>query len=528
MVTLGTASADCVVSLRNVSKSFGRRHVLDRVDLDIAAGEIHALLGQNGSGKSTLIKILSGIYEPDTAGEGDPQPFLVLRGRQIALPLDPAFATANGLTFVHQDLPIIGSASIMENLRIGRFRTGIGWRIDWQRERREVAAALRDFAILGEPDQLAQELPEADRAMLAILRGLQGLPTDCPGLLVLDEPTAHLPRDGVDRVFTAIKLVARQGHSVLLITHRLDEVFAITDRVSVIRDGAICHVSDTSSSTERDLIRAILGFELDDLYPERVERRGERALRVSNLCGKRVQDLSLELRQGEIVGLTGLIGAGQEEVPYLIFGARTGKSGAIAVGDQVFRQQEFSPRLAMRAGMALLPADRREASGVGAASVRENISLPILRSFFRAGILDERNERRHVDKLLQDFEVRPPDSSLPLGSLSGGNQQKALLAKWFQTKPAVLLLHEPTQGVDIGSRRAIFRQIKEAASCGTAILLCSTEYADLANLCDRVVVMRNGEQVAELTGSAMTEQRIIAQCMINDVTQESSAHAGAT
>ena len=182
----------------------------------------------------------------------------------------------------------------------------------------------------------------------------------------------------------------------------------------------------------------------------------------------------------------------------------------------------------MRAGMALLPADRREASGVGAASVRENISLPILRSFFRAGILDERKERRHVDKLLQDFEVRPPDSSLPLGSLSGGNQQKALLAKWFQTKPAVLLLHEPTQGVDIGSRRAIFQQIKEAAASGTAILLCSAEYADLANLCDRVVVMRNGEQVAELTGSAMTEQRIIAQCMINDVPQKSSAHAGAT
>jgi ribose transport system ATP-binding protein len=307
---------------------------------------------------------------------------------------------------------------------------------------------------------------------------------------------------------------------VLLITHRLDEVFAITDRISFIRDGAICHVTDTARTTERELIRAILGFDLEDLYPERIERRGERALRVDGLAGKRVRDLSLELRQGEIVGLTGLIGAGQEEVPYLIFGARAG-TGTIEVAGQLFQQQRFSPRRAIDAGMALLPADRREASGVGTASVRENISLPILQRFFRAGFLNQRKESQHVDGLLQEFEVMPPDLSLPLASLSGGNQQKALLAKWFQTKPTTLLLHEPTQGVDIGSRRGIFRQIKAAASNGAAVLLCSTEYGDLANLCDRVIVMRNGRQVAELSGAAMTEQRIVAQCMMNDVRQGS-------
>ncbi|MGP0088457.1 MAG: sugar ABC transporter ATP-binding protein [Xanthobacteraceae bacterium] len=511
-----------------MSKSFGQRRVLDRVDLDVAAGQVHALLGQNGSGKSTLIKILSGVYEPDRADAGDAQPYLLLGGQRISLPLNPASATAFGLAVVHQDLPIIGSASIMENLRIGRFRTRIGWRIDWRQERREVAAALHSFGIRGEPDRLAQDLPEADRAMLAILRGLQGLPVDRPGLLVLDEPTAHLPRDGVDRVFAAIRLVARQGHSVLLITHRLDEVFAIADRVSVIRDGAICHIADTARSTMRDLIKAILGFELDDLYPERVEQRGERALKVINLSGKRVQDLSLELRRGEIVGLTGLIGAGQEEVPYLLFGAQPGRSGAIAVGDALYRQSRFSPRLAIEAGMALLPGDRRAASGVGDASVRENVSLPILRRFFRAGLLDEKRERHHVERLLRNFEVKPLDSALPLGSLSGGNQQKALLAKWFQTRPAILLLHEPTRGVDIGSRRAIFRQIKEAAALGTAILLVSTEYADLANLCDRVLVMRNGRLTTELSGDAMSEQRIIAQCMVNDLLFPEMQHPGSS
>lgn len=517
MVPLGTPAGATVISLRNISKSFGHRNVLDRVDLDIAAGQVHALLGQNGSGKSTLIKILSGIYEPDRSDDSDAQPHLIVRNQQINLPLDPSLATAAGLNFVHQDLPIIGSASILENLRIGRFRTGFGWRINWRWERREVAKALRDFGIRGEPQQLAEDLPEPDRAMLAILRGLQGLPADLPGLLVLDEPTAHLPRDGVDRVFAAIRIVAQKGHSVLLITHRLDEVFAIADRVSVIRDGAIRYVADTSRTTERELIHAILGFALDDLYPERAERSGERVMKITNLSGRRVHDLSLELQQGEIVGFTGLLGAGQEEIPYLLFGARTATSGTIVVGGQEHLQAELSPRLAMSLGMALLPADRRAASGVTAATICENISLPTLKNFFRLGFLDERKERRHVDGLVRDFEVTPADSLLPLGSLSGGNQQKALLAKWFQTRPAVLLLHEPTHGVDIGSRRTIFRQIKEAASRGTAILLFSTEYADLANLCDRVLVMRNGRRVAELSGNMMTEQMIIAQCMMDDV-----------
>jgi ribose transport system ATP-binding protein len=511
------ATADCVLSLRNVSKSFGRRRVLDRVDLDIRAGEVHALLGQNGSGKSTLIKILSGIHAPDEPGEGETRPGLAIRGQRVELPVDPGLTPAYGLTFVHQDMPIIASASLMENLRIGRFRTGVASFINWRRERNDVSIALRDFGIQGEPDRLAQDVSEADRAMLVILRGLEGLPADRSGLLILDEPTAHLPRDGVDRVFKAIRQVARQGHGVLLITHRLDEVFAITDRVSVIRDGVIGYVSDTAKSSERELIRAIVGFELGDLYPERVELQGEYALRVSNLRGKRVRGFSLELRHGEIVGLTGLIGAGQEEIPYLIFGAKKALSGAIAVGDKVFRQSDLSPRAAMRAGMALLPADRRGASAVGAASVGENISLPVIRRFFRRGFLNKRQERLHADALLRQFGVSPAEPSIPLELLSGGNQQKAMLAKWFQTRPKVLLLHEPTQGVDIASRRAIFGQIKEASSSGTAILLCSAEYADLANLCDRVIVVRNGQKAAELSGGTMTEQRIIAQCMTNDL-----------
>ncbi|WP_163989190.1 sugar ABC transporter ATP-binding protein [Rhizobium lusitanum] len=507
------AVADPVISLRNISKSFGPRKVLDGVNLTLSGGQVHALLGQNGSGKSTLIKILSGVYQPDDAGQHGR---MLLRGEPVDLPLDPNFAATAGIAAVHQDLPIINSASVLENLMIGRFETGRGWRIDWRRVRNDVARALGEFGIHATPEQLASDLPEADRAMLAILRGLKGLPSDRPGVLILDEPTAHLPRDGVDRVFAAIRKVASQGHAVVLVTHRLDEVFAVTDMVSVIRDGIIAHVAGTKSCTERELVKAILGFELDALYPERQTNAGEIVLNVENLYGKRVQDLSLVARRGEVVGVTGLIGAGQEEIPYLLYGARKVSSGSVAVCGQAFSQAELSPAKSIRAGMALLPADRRNASGVGTASVRENVSLPILARFLKNGILREKSERNHVRELLGRFEVRPLDPELPLSALSGGNQQKALLAKWFQMKPDVLLLHEPTHGVDVGSRRTIFRLIKDAADQGAAIVLFSTEYADLANLCDRVVIMRHGRKSAELSGASLSEQRIVALCMMDE------------
>lgn len=506
------ALAGTVIALRSISKSFGPRKVLDGVNLTLSRGEVHALLGQNGSGKSTLIKILSGVYQPDV----DQQSRMLLRGEPIDLPLDPNFAATAGIAAVHQDLPIINSASVLENLMIGRFETGRGWRIDWRRVRDDVARALDEFGIHATPEQTAAELPEADRAMLAILRGLQGLPSDRPGVLILDEPTAHLPRDGVDRVFAAIRKVASQGHAVLLVTHRLDEVFAVTDQVSVIRDGIIAHAADTRSSTEQELVTAILGFELDALYPERHTNAGEIVLDVAGLSGKRVQDLSLNARRGEVVGITGLIGAGQEEIPYLLYGARKASSGSVAVRGQAFPQGELSPARSISAGMVLLPADRRNASGVAAASVRENVSLPVLDRFVQKGVLREKSERNHVRELLARFEVRPSDPELPLSALSGGNQQKALLAKWFQMKPDVLLLHEPTHGVDVGSRRTIFRLIKEAADAGAAIVMFSTEYADLANLCDRVVIMRHGRKAAELSGAALSEQRIVALCMMDD------------
>jgi ribose transport system ATP-binding protein len=501
-----------VARATRLSKSFDGRQVLREVDLEVIPGEVHALLGQNGSGKSTLIKILSGYHSPDWPSD-TPGPRLEVRGEPVDLPLSAPEAGRLGLAFVHQELPIALEASVLENLLIGRFETGFPARIRWGRERARVSEALRGFGLDVRPDQLVGDLPGVERAMLAILRALQGLPEDRPGLLVLDEPTAYLPLDGLERVFESIRRVAAAGHGVLVVTHRLGEVFAISDRVSVLRDGAKVKLAATRELSEQALIEAILGFQMGELYPEPVEGEGEVVLAVRGLRGDRLEPLDLELRAGEIVGATGLLGAGYEELPYLLFGARRARSGVIRVGGESHEQRSLSPRVAMELGMALLPADRRGAGAVLDASVRENVTLPTLRRYFRGGLLRSGEERRHVLDVLRRFDVTPPEPDRRLGTLSGGNQQKAHLAKWFELEPRVLVLHEPTQGVDVGARQAIFRLIRDAADSGAAVIIASAEYADLAHLCRRALVFRDGRMVAELDGEALTEERIIEQSL---------------
>ena len=502
-----------VARLRGLSKTFGRRQVLRSVDLDVRPGEIHGLLGQNGSGKSTLIKILSGYHAPDDP-DGGPGPELHVRGEPVTLPLTAPESAALGLSFVHQDLPTVGAMTVLENLRVGRFDTAGFWRIPWRRERAAAQSVLRDFGITASPDALVNAVGDTQRALLLVLRGLLAMPTDRPGVLVLDEPTAYLPRDGVDRVYRAIRATAERGHGVLLVTHRLDEVLAMTDRVSILRDGRLVESRDTSTLDEQELIRAILGFELEQLYPDRDAATGDVAMRVSDLRTDSVRDVSFSVRAGEIVGLTGLIGAGQEEVPYALFGARHVRDGQVSVGGRDLDAKDLTPRRAMRAGMALLPADRRVLSGVGAATVQENVSLPALDRYFKGMRLRPREERRGVGELLEKFSVVPANPAALLSTLSGGNQQKALVAKWFQLGPSVLMLHEPTQGVDVGSKQAIFRLLEDLAARGTAVILVSSEYEDLANLCDRVIVFRRGRPEVTLPASNLTEERILEQCLI--------------
>lgn len=504
---MSAAPPTSVLSVRRLSKTFGGRVVLREVDLDILPGEIHGLVGQNGSGKSTLIKILAGYYTPDPGGS------LTVAGAPIPLPLAPRHSDAIGLSFVHQDLGLAGPMTVLENLRIGHYETGLLWRLRWRRERRTVLAMLRRFGAEHiSPDALVHSLPALDRAVVAIVRALERIRGHQRGVLVLDEPTVYLPRDGVDRLFATLRRVSQEGFGVLLVTHRLEEVRAVTDRVTILRDGARVDTARTSDLTERDLLERILGRGLGELYPSAHAVQRDVLMSVDLRSGDGVTDLRLELKRGEVVGLTGLLGMGHDRIPYLLFGAGEATGGTITLAGHTYGLPSFSPRRAVAAGLALLPADRLQSGGAQAATVLENVSLPTISHYFRRGLLRHQLERRQVAGFLSAFQVAPPEPDKVFGELSGGNQQKALIAKWFQVDPKVLLLHEPTQGVDVGARKQIFARIRDFAEAGGAILISSVEYEDLAHLCDRVIVFRHGHAVSELAKPHISESMIVEQC----------------
>ncbi|HEY4093981.1 MAG TPA: sugar ABC transporter ATP-binding protein [Baekduia sp.] len=495
-----------VIQLQHASKTFTGTLALRDVDLDIRRGEVHGLVGQNGSGKSTLIKILSGFHEPDAGTR------LTVRGEEQALPLPPGRFSELGLAFVHQDLALIDTLSLLDNVRVGQYRAGLR-PIGWREERRRLREALKRFDLPTDPDAPVSSLRDVDRALLAIMRAVQQLEGVDGGLLVLDEPTVYLPRDGVDRLFGIVRDIAARGDGVLLVTHQLGEIKAVTDRVTVLRDAQRIATVETADVDEEQLIQLILGRELEDLYPDHETVGGGAVNLVAReVRGRSMQPFSLELRAGEIVGVTGLAGTGFEDVPYLLFGAHRPDGGTITIGGQEIDARAMTPQRAVAALAALVPGNRARDGAAQPLKVRENVSLPVLDRYFRGGRIAHGQERSAVDRLLRDFDVRPADPERQIATLSGGNQQKAILAKWLQLEPLVLLMHEPTQGVDIGARKQIFSLTREAAERGTAVLVASTEYEDLANICDRVLVVRDGVITAEIGRSNLSEDRIVEQC----------------
>jgi len=493
----------------HLSKSFGGVRVLSDVSLAVKAGEIHGLVGSNGSGKSTLIKILSGFHHPDPGGS------LKVRGEDVPLPVPPDRATKVGLSFVHQDLGLIPQLSVLENLRVGRFTSHPGWRISWREERATVRAALKRFDLDIAPETKVERLSSIERVLLAVVRAFSDLAHAPGGVLLLDEPTAYLPRDGVDRLFTAVKRAAAEGAGVVFVSHRLEEIGMLTNSVSVLRDGHLVGTAQTSTLTESDLVEMIVGSKITTATFD-PKSEGEVKLRTHAVSGRTAQDVTLELHRGEVLGLTGLMGMGHEEVPYLLFGAEPA-TGELELEGTRMPVTEMSPRRAMSSGVALLPGDRQGASGAGNLSVKENVTLPTVDRFFTGGLLRPKRERARVLEILRQYDVRPVAPSRKLETLSGGNQQKALVAKWLERKPTIFLMHEPVQGVDVSAREEIARVIADIAAQGGSVLLSSCEYEDLARICGRVLVFRHGRVTSELTGTALTKERIIERCYATEM-----------
>jgi ribose transport system ATP-binding protein len=496
------------LDIERISKTFAGRRVLHDASVAIAAGEVRGLVGQNGSGKSTLIKILSGVHAPDPGGR------VRVLGREASLPLSPGDPARLGMSFVHQDLGLFEDGSVLDNLRIGRYQTGFGWRIRWRAERQACREELDRFGIAAAPETQVRSLSQIDRALLAIVRAVdRARAVGQSGVLILDEPTSYLPRDGVDRLFAAVRELKAAQFGILFVSHRIDEVLALCDAVTVLRDGHVVDTLPRSTWSEEQIVAAMLGRSLEGFYPEQQgPPTGGVLLSAHGVAGDGVDQLSVSVRAGEILGVTGLLGMGQERLPYLLFGAARARGGELEVDGARLPLARLTTRRARGLGLALLPADRLRLGGVQLATAKENVTLGTLGRYARWGRLQHGDETAAAQRLLEDFAVAPPEPSRQLRTFSGGNQQKTLLAKWLTAEPRVLLLHEPTQGVDVGAKQQIFRHIRSAADRGTAVLLASTEYEDLAGICDRVVVLSDGRQVAELQGAGLTHEQIVEAC----------------
>ncbi len=511
-MSLAMSSAP-VLDLQQVVMSFGSHRVLDNADLTIASGEVHALLGENGSGKSTLIKILSGTYVPE-AGH------LFVRGCGVPLPLEPGRSRSLGMEFVHQDLGLIPSLSVAENMllsELARRVTG-GWYLPRSRLVARTRSILEQYDVAISPEAEVRSITPVERALLAIVRAFHGLAEKSAGpgvsVLVLDEPTVFLPRRDVDRLFELIRRITREGASVLFVSHDIDEVLEITDTVTVLRDGRVAGVRKTAEVTKAALVELIIGRALGASLPHGPSETGrvEPLIRVEAASGRVVADASFELRQGEVLGLTGLVGSGFDELPYLLYGARTAGNGSMTMKRETMPLAGLTPRSALKLGLVLIPADRREDGSAPSLTVTDNVTMPTLRRFQRKGFLGRRRMTAQTRALMDRFDVRPREPSQAYRLLSGGNQQKALLAKWLQLNPLVLLLHEPTQGVDIGAREQVFAMIREAMRAGAAVLCASSDYEQLSIICDRVLIFSAGRIVAELAGDAASKESITRAC----------------
>jgi ribose transport system ATP-binding protein len=532
-----SVSASPAVELRDISKDFGSNRALDSVDLRIGHGEVVGLVGQNGSGKSTLVKVLSGIHDPEPGGR------LFVGGSEIPLPLAPGQASRIGLSFVYQNLALAAGLTVLENLTLGQrvaVETRRAWSpINWLAEKRRAAVVLKRYDVQLDLDQLTGELPPVDQARLAIVRAAEDLRRYRAqggyqhSVLVLDEPTVFLPEEDIENLFNLIRTVVAEGAAVLFISHDLVAIRSITDRVVVLKDGKVVADKPAGEIDEQGLVDLIVGTAARPADSAAAEARAERAVAaafqaagtegaqkadqkivVENLADGRLEGLSFEIAPGEILGVAGLIGSGAEDVPYLLFGAKPAIGGTLRLGARTLGVGRLSPQRCVRERIALVPADRQVLGLNQEFLLWENIVMLVEDEHYRGGIFHRGELVSLAREAIARFEIRPPLAQAVTSTFSGGNQQKALLAKWLTARPRLLLLHEPTQGVDVGARRDIYRFVKAAATLEqTSVLWVTTEFGELAEVCDRVIVLSEGRPVTTLAGDELSNESISAAAL---------------
>ncbi len=485
-----------VLEIEGVSKSFGAVRALHDVQLELFAGECHALVGENGAGKSTLVKALAGVHQPDTGTlrlDGEP---LVLAG--------PAEARAAGIAVIYQEPTLFPDLTVAENIFIGRQPVRSLGRIDRRAMNRQTADL---FARLGhhiDPDRPARGLSIADQQMVEIAKAL----SFDARVLIMDEPTAALSGIEVERLFAVTRSLRDAGATILFISHRFDEVFALCDRVTVFRDGQYVATDLAADLTVDILVRKMVGREVATLFPKQDAEVGDVALAVRGLRRTGVfEDVSFEVRAGEIVALAGLVGAGRSEVVRAVFGVDAYDAGEVLVEGRALPRA--NPSAAMAAGLALVPEDRRQQGLVMDLSVQRNVTLAHRDALSRHGLLRRDAEHASAQTWAQRLQVKVAHLDDSVATLSGGNQQKVVLAKWLATEPRVLIVDEPTRGIDIGTKAEVHRLLSELAGRGMAVLMVSSELPEVLGMADRVLVMHEGRLVADIPRAEADEESVM-------------------
>lgn len=489
-----------LLSMRGIVKSFPGARALRGVDLDLHGGEVLALVGENGAGKSTLIKVLAGAQQPDTGS-------IDLDNQAVRL-TNPLEARQAGIAVIYQEFNLVPSLSVIDYIFLGQEPTHIGF-VRRGEERRRVAELFARLGIAIDPDAPCRELSVAQQQLVEIARAL----AFDARIVVMDEPSATLTPQEVERLFGIIRDLRTRGIGIIYVSHRLEEIFAIADRVLVMRDGEGIAYRPVGEVTREELIRLMVGRRLEEEFPKRQVNIGSPRLVVRGLSrGRKVRDVSFEIRRGEVVGLTGLLGAGRTETARLIFGADRTEKGNIELDGRLLDIR--SPRDAIRAGIALLTEDRKAQGLVLGQSVRDNFALPNLELFSFRGFVRRRAERQALARHVKSLRIRLASSEQPARHLSGGNQQKVVLAKWLERNCEVLLFDEPTRGIDVGAKVEIYRLINDVAAAGKAILLISSELPEVLGMSDRILVMHEGRLTGEITDVCRATQEEILRLAV--------------
>lgn len=487
-----------LVEVRNLTKIFPGIRALDDVHLTLRCGEVHALIGENGAGKSTLVKVLTGVYTP-TDGT------IALEGSEVSFK-SAIDAQQAGIVAIHQEASMFPELSVTENIFMGHhLRRGRARTLDWKAMRTQTEELLARMQLDIDPDTLVKNLSTAKRHMVEITKALS---LDAK-LVIMDEPTSALTAREVEDLFRIVRSLKEAGKAILFISHKFDEIFEICDYYTVYRDGQYIGEGRVDQSSEDQIIKMMIGRSIDQLYPDHTPTLGQEILKVEQLSQLGAfKDVSFSLHEGEILGLFGLVGAGRTEVARTIFGIDRASGGSIS-----FDGKRFEPKSAihaMKAGIALVPEDRQRQGLVLKMSLTHNISLPVLKTLSAKGMVTtKKRELRYVLEHGQQMEIRAAGYHVDAETLSGGNQQKVVLAKWIGTKPRILILDEPTKGIDVATKAAVHQFICDMASQGVAVILISSELPEILGMSDRILVMHEGRQMAILHASEATAETVM-------------------